>query len=271
MASKPSRPQSQKHLAVLIDADNASADIVEGLFEEVAKYGIASVKRIYGDWTGPQLGGWKKTLLEYSIQPIQQFAYTSGKNATDSALIIDAMDLLYTRRFEGFCLVSSDSDFTRLAARLREEGLEVIGFGQQKTPKPFVKACDKFIYTELLRPEPAPVEPSPASVVAMPVGANSTPAKPAAPAPASSVKQKAPVEFIAKVIEDNSDEDGWVHLGALGKDLSKLRPDFDSRLYGYAKLSGLIMAHEKYFELNARGGSAGGGKSLYARNRKPAK
>ncbi|EGH45703.1 hypothetical protein PSYPI_26719, partial [Pseudomonas syringae pv. pisi str. 1704B] len=144
---------SQKHLAVLIDADNAPAAIVEGLFEEIAKYGVASVKRIYGDWTGPQLGGWKKVLLDYSIQPIQQFAYTKGKNATDSSLIIDAMDLLYTRRFDGFCLVSSDSDFTRLASRLREEGLTVYGFGEEKTPKPFVAACDKFIYIELLREE----------------------------------------------------------------------------------------------------------------------
>lgn len=134
MAAKSSPPRQQKHLAVLIDADNASAAIVEGLFEEIAKYGVASVKRIYGDWTGPQLGGWKKVLLEHSIQPMQQFAYTTGKNATDSSLIIDAMDLLYTRRFDGFCLVSSDSDFTRLAARLREEGLEVIGFGEQKHP-----------------------------------------------------------------------------------------------------------------------------------------
>lgn len=125
MASKFSHPNQQKHLAVLIDADNAQASIVEGLFEEIAKYGIASVKRMYGDWTGPQLGGWKKLMLEHSIQPIQQFAYTKGKNATDSSMIIDAMDLLYTRRFDGFCLVSSDSDFTRLAARLREEGLTV--------------------------------------------------------------------------------------------------------------------------------------------------
>ena len=270
MASKPAA-RTQTQLAVLIDADNASADIVEGLFEEIAKYGIASVKRIYGDWTGPQLGGWKKTLLEYSIQPIQQFAYTSGKNATDSALIIDAMDLLYTRRFDGFCLVSSDSDFTRLAARLREEGLEVIGFGQQKTPKPFVKACDKFIYTELLRPEPAPAETPPAPQVVVAAPANGTPAKPASPAPATPVKQKAPLDFIAKVIEDNSDEDGWVHLGALGQNLSKLRPDFDSRLYGYAKLSGLIKAHAQRFELDERGASGGGGKSLYARNRKPGK
>ncbi|WP_252274298.1 NYN domain-containing protein [Pseudomonas subflava] len=270
MASKPAAPRQQKHLAVLIDADNASAAIVEGLFEEIAKYGLASVKRIYGDWTGPQLGGWKKTLLDYSIQPIQQFAYTTGKNATDSSLIIDAMDLLYTRRFDGFCLVSSDSDFTRLAARLREEGLEVIGFGEQKTPKPFVSACDKFIYTELLRAEVATPIDVPAVANATPES-NDSPQKVSTPAtPAAPVKPKAPVDFIAKVIEDNSDEDGWTHLGALGQNLSKLRPDFDSRLYGHAKLSGLIKAHHHRFEMEERGGSGGGGKSVYARNRKAA-
>ena len=270
MASKAPTPRNQKHLAVLIDADNASAAIVEGLFEEIAKYGLASVKRIYGDWTGPQLGSWKQVLLDYSIQPIQQFAYTKGKNATDSSLIIDAMDLLYTRRFDGFCLVSSDSDFTRLAARIREEGLEVIGFGEQKTPKPFVSACDKFIYTELLRAEvPTPAE-TPTATNTASAAADSSQKVPPPVAPAAPVKPKAPVDFIAKVIEDNSDEDGWTHLGALGQNLSKLRPDFDSRLYGHAKLSGLIKAHHQRFEMEERGGNGGGGKSVYARNRKPA-
>src|SRR5690606_394647 len=151
MAAKTSSIRQQTHLAVLIDADNAPAAIVEGLFEEIAKYGVASVKRIYGDWTKPNLGSWKMVLLDFSSQPIQQFAYTSGKNATVSSLIIDAMALLYTRRFDGFCLVSSDSDFTRLAARLREEGLTVYGFGEQQTPSPVVAACDTFVYTEILR------------------------------------------------------------------------------------------------------------------------
>jgi len=273
MAAKSSPPRQHKHLAVLIDADNASAAIVEGLFEEIAKYGVASVKRIYGDWTGPQLGGWKKVLLEHSIQPMQQFAYTTGKNATDSSLIIDAMDLLYTRRFDGFCLVSSDSDFTRLAARLREEGLEVIGFGEQKTPKPFVSACDKFIYTELLRNDAEPSEPeSPSNGVsaATPAPATTTESKPATPpAPAKVKPQKVPVDFIDKVIDDNSDEDGWCHLGALGTNISKLRSDFDSRLYGHKKLSDLIKAQNSRFELQERGVTATGGKSLYAKNRKP--
>lgn len=273
MASKPTA-RSQKHLAVLIDADNASAAIVEGLFEEIAKYGIASVKRIYGDWTGPQLGGWKKVLLEHSIQPIQQFAYTTGKNATDSALIIDAMDLLYTRRFDGFCLVSSDSDFTRLAARLREEGLEVIGFGQQKTPKPFVKACDKFIYTELLRndAEPGEVESTDNTAPANSATPKSSPeAKaPAKPAAEKVKPQKVPVEFIAKVIDDNSDEDGWCLLAVLGSNISKLRSDFDARLYGHTKLSALIKAQNGHFDLQFIETTAGG-KALAVRNRKPTK
>jgi hypothetical protein len=184
------------------------------------------------------------------------------------------MDLLYTRRFDGFCLVSSDSDFTRLAARLREEGLEVIGFGEQKTPKPFVTACDKFIYTELLRDdaEVAEVEPAAAKAAGSATPAATSEAKPAAPAAPAKVKpQKVPVDFIAKVIDDNSDEDGWCALGVLGTSISKLRSDFDSRLYGHKKLSDLIKAQSTRFELQERGATAAGGKSLYARNRKSGK
>ena len=266
MANQNHNPQ-QKHLAVLIDADNAPAAIVEGLFEEIARYGTASVKRIYGDWTKPNLGGWKKVLLDYSIQPIQQFAYTSGKNATDSSLIIDAMDLLYTRRFDGFCLVSSDSDFTRLAARLREEGLSVYGFGEEKTPKPFVSACDKFIYTEILRADAAAPATEPAGngnkseYAPQSIDETKTAEKPAA------VKTpKVPVDFIAKVLDDIADEDGWIQLGALGQNISKLRPEFDARLYGFKKLSELIKAQSKRFELESRGSSTTGGKDIYARN-----
>lgn len=265
MANKSPTPRQQKHLAVLIDADNAPPAIVEGLFEEIAKYGTASVKRIYGDWTSPQLGGWKKVLLDHSIQPIQQFAYTKGKNATDSSLIIDAMDLLYTRRFDGFCLVSSDSDFTRLAARLREEGLMVYGFGEEKTPSPFVSACDKFIYTEILRSD-APqavdgVEVSSSNVTGLPSNDDQMPI-------AKTKAQKVPVDFIAKVIDDIDDEDGWVGLGALGQNISKLRPAFDSRLYGYKKLSDLIRSQTKRFELQLRGTNSNGGEALYVRNKK---
>ncbi|MCP1641077.1 OST-HTH/LOTUS domain-containing protein [Pseudomonas citronellolis] len=257
MAIKTTPNRQQTHLAVLIDADNAPAAIVEGLFEEIAKYGVASVKRIYGDWTQPQLGKWKQVLLDHSIQPIQQFAYTKGKNATDSALIIDAMDLLYTRRFDGFCLVSSDSDFTRLAARLREEGLMVYGFGESKTPDPFVRACDKFIYTEILRADPVtPAEPA----------ETGQPQEPKTPA-AKPKPQRVPLDFIAKVLDDIADdEEDWVQLGALGQNISKLRPAFDPRLYGFKKLSDLIKGHPKRFELQARGGSNSGGKDLYARN-----
>jgi len=255
---------AQKHLAVLIDADNAPAAIVEGLFEEIAKYGVASVKRIYGDWTGPQLGGWKKVLLDHSIQPIQQFAYTKGKNATDSSLIIDAMDLLYTRRFDGFCLVSSDSDFTRLASRLREEGLTVYGFGEEKTPRPFVAACDKFVYIELLRDDAV----TPASEESGSDAATSTDAvKPAADAPK---KPKAPVGFIAKILDDIADEDGWAHLGALGANITKLRPEFDPRTHGYKKLSDLIKGYPHAFELQARNAS-GGSAVMYARHKQQSK
>ena len=245
--------QSQQRLAVLIDADNAPAAIIEGLFEEIAKYGIASVKRIYGDWTKPHLSGWKKTLLDYSIQPIQQFAYTSGKNATDSALIIDAMDLLYTDRFDGFCLVSSDSDFTRLAARLREAGMTVYGFGEVKTPSPFVSACDKFIYTEILRP--ADENSSKTATT----DAADTPEN----ADHATESKSAPVALITKVIEDISDTDGWVQLGAVGQNINKLRPDFDARLYGFKKLSELIKANGDCFEVQEREISDTGGKSLY--------
>lgn len=271
MAAKPSNTRQQIHLAVLIDADNAPAAIVEGLFEEIAKYGVASVKRIYGDWTKPNLGGWKKVLPDYSIQPIQQFAYTSGKNATDSSLIIDAMDLLYTRRFDGFCLVSSDSDFTRLAARLREEGLNVYGFGEQKTPSPFVSACDKFIYTEILRadaPKTSQEPPSNGEKASAPTPTEKT-EDDARPAERSAqVKaQKVPVDFIAKVLSDIADEDDdWVQLGLLGSSISKLRPAFDPRLYGFKKLSDLIKSQPRRFELDSRGTTSTGGKALYVRN-----
>ncbi|MEX6504082.1 NYN domain-containing protein [Pseudomonas zhanjiangensis] len=269
MAGKAQGPRpQQKLLAVLIDADNASAAIVEGLFEEIAKFGVASVKRIYGDWTQPNLGKWKQVLLDHSIQPIQQFAYTRGKNATDSALIIDAMDLLYTRRFDGFCLVSSDSDFTRLAARLREEGLTVYGFGEEKTPSPFVSACDKFIYTEILRADVAEV--ADAGDKAQAPASGGAPAEPAK-AQAKSKPQKVPVDFIAKLIDDIDDEDGWIELGVLGQNISKLRPAFDARLYGFKKLSDLIKGQAKRFELQVRGSSATGGEALYVRNRKAGK
>ncbi|SEF88584.1 NYN domain-containing protein [Marinobacterium lutimaris] len=221
---------SNQTLAVLIDADNANPRIVDGLLNEVAKLGVASVKRIYGDWTTPNLGSWKAVLLEHSIQPIQQFRYTTGKNATDSAMIIDAMDLLYTGPFSGFCLVSSDSDFTRLAARIREAGKVVYGFGEMKTPKPFVAACDRFIYTEIFTSD----------------SAESTSSAPDGPALKQSAKQLRGntklLQMIRTGIDTCSDDSDWANLGAVGSYLSKALPDFDPRNYGYQKLTELIDA-----------------------------
>jgi uncharacterized LabA/DUF88 family protein len=263
---KPEPDDDQRLLAVLIDADNAPPGVIEGLLAEVAKYGVASVKRIYGDFTSPQQTQWKKALLKHSIQPVQQFAYTSGKNATDSSLIIDAMDLMYTRRFDGFCLVSSDSDFTRLAQRLREEGHTVYGFGERKTPDPFVQACDKFIYTDLLRREPdavAPARPAPAKVAARPAKAPAA-AVPAAAAASKPAPPPLPRELLVQAIEEATDESGWAFLGSVGSYVTKIRPDFDPRLYGHKKLSDLFKAHASLFEMQERT-SAGGGKSVHVR------
>src|ERR1700761_105487 len=228
-------PENTARLAVLIDADNAQPSITEGLLAEVAKYGTAHVKRAYGDWTGPNLRGWKDQLLAQSIQPIQQFAYTKGKNSTDAAMVIDAMDLLYSGRFDGFCIVSSDSDFTRLAQRLRESGLTVYGFGERKTPKPFTAACDKFIYIENLRFTEDEVD----------VVADGAVVKPARPAPAKAAQLKgdaALVSLLRNAVEAASDDDGWAPLAAVGNIITNQQPDFDSRSYGYAKLSDLIAA-----------------------------
>ena len=216
-------------LALLIDGDNASPKIVAGLLAEVAKYGVASVRRVYGDWTKPNLGGWKSCLLEYSIQPIQQFAYTTGKNATDGAMIIDAMDLLNTGRFSGFCIVSSDSDFARLAARIREQGVTVYGFGERKTPRPFVTACDKFIYLDVLQAEP---------------DGDAGSAKPAARADAKKKTARDPqlLATLRAAVEAVSDEEGWADLGAVGSHIAKQLPEFDSRNYGFARLSELVEA-----------------------------
>ncbi|MGH3391728.1 MAG: NYN domain-containing protein [Actinomadura sp.] len=243
-------------LAVLIDADNAQPSITEGLLAEVAKYGTAHVKRAYGDWTGTSLKGWKDHLLAQSIQPIQQFAYTTGKNATDAAMVIDAMDLLYSGRFDGFCIVSSDSDFTRLAARLRESGLTVYGFGERKTPKPFVAACDKFIYIENL---------AYAQTATAPAGA--TPAPPAR-TPAAKLKADTTlVNQLRNAVEAASDDDGWAQLGSVGHIITNQHPDFDSRTYGYAKLSDLMTA-TTLFELDRR--SPGDGKPgvIYTRDKR---
>jgi hypothetical protein len=219
------------NLALLVDADNAQASVIAELLEEVARYGTATVKRAYGDWTTPNLAGWKDVLHVHAIQPIQQFRYTTGKNATDSALIIDAMDLLHGGKVDGFCLVSSDSDFTRLATRIREAGLSVFGFGEKKTPKPFVAACDKFIYTEILRKssQGEPVE-VPAEVSIKPL--------------------------LSSAVAAAAQEDGWALLGVVGHLLLKSDPSFDPRNFGFKKLGELAKA-QSYLEVKAMPTSEG--------------
>ena len=244
-----------KRLAVLIDADNAQPAIVEGLFEEIAKYGISSIRRIYGDWTTPQLQSWKEYLHSYAITPIQQFCYTSKKNATDSALIIDAMDILHTGNMNGFCIVSSDSDFTRLASRIRESGLEVYGFGEQKTPKAFREACNKFTYTEILRKE------------------NETKNKDklTKEKPLAVIKDKKDDEklllLIKNTIEDSSDEEGWANLGLVAQNLQKKMPDFDSRNYGCKKFLELTQKFPRSFETKNRASGNSGGQAVYIKNK----
>lgn len=230
-----------RRFAVLIDADNTSPRIVAGLFEEIAKFGEASSRRIYGDFSSPRSKGWADVLQKYAIDPYQQFAYTTGKNASDIALVIDAMDLLHSRRFDGFCLVSSDSDFTRLASRLREEGADVYGFGARKTPESFRQACRRFIYTENLVPE-APV----ASAAGEPVPV---------PAPRAVQAASAAVAILNKAIAQMDTEDGWVGLGVVGQRLSTIASDFDPRSYGYRKLSDLIRGTGA-FEMDQQDGRA---------------
>lgn len=238
-------------LAVLIDADNAQPSIVDSLLAEIANYGIASVKRIYGDWTSPGLKGWKEVLLQHSIQPMQQFAYTKGKNATDSAMIIDAMDLLYTNNFDGFCIVSSDSDFTKLASRLRESGLVVYGFGEQKTPSPFVSACDKFIYTEVLR-----------------VKIDEDESEAVDKKSSSDLKRDTKlVRLLRNAIQASSDESGWAPLASVGSNIVKQSPDFDPRNYGYVKLGELVVA-TKLFEIDERQIGETNSKALYVRDKR---
>jgi len=227
---------AQRRFAVLIDADNVSAKALEGVLAEVANYGTAMVKRIYGDWTTPSLNSWKAQLLEHAIQPIQQFRYTVGKNATDSALIIDAMDLLYEGKLDGFCLISSDSDFTRLASRIREEGLMVIGFGERKTPRAFVTACDRFIHTDILRGAKAATDDD---------EDDDTRGKDKPRAGKLPMDDKL-VDLLRWAVEASEDEEGWAELGSVGAKIMAQQPDFDSRSYGFAKLSRLVEATESF-------------------------
>ena len=244
------------NFAVLIDGDNIPSAYVKEMMEEIAKYGNPTIKRIYGDWTNPRLNKWKTVLLENAITPIQQYGYTSGKNATDSAMIIDAMDILYTGKVNGFCLVSSDSDFTRLATRLREAGMQVFGIGEKKTPNPFIVACDKFIYIEILKTQSG--EDS--------SGTTETEAR-----TKSSIDKITPKEirYISTTISDVADDDGWAFLGDVGSLLQKRHPNFDSRNYGFQKLTPLI-GSIKNFELERREDSRGRKKLIYVKiNEKP--
>lgn len=236
------------NIAVLIDGDNIPSAHVKEMMEEIAKYGNPTIKRIYGDWTRPNLTKWKNLLLENAITPIQQYGYTTGKNATDSAMIIDAMDILYSGKVNGFCLVSSDSDFTRLATRLREAGMQVIGIGEKKTPNPFIVACDKFIYIEILKKqteEKIENKEIPELIV-------------------DSITKKE-IKLISATINDLSDEEGWAFLGDVGSLLQKKQPNFDSRNYGFEKLTPLIKSTGN-FEIERRENPKGRNKLIFVKN-----
>ncbi|GAB1858053.1 NYN domain-containing protein [Flavobacteriaceae bacterium MHTCC 0001] len=241
---------SNQHLAVLIDGDNIPSDYVKELLEEIAKYGNPTLKRIYGDWTKPSLNKWKKVLLENAITPIQQYGYTTGKNATDSAMIIDAMDILYSKKVNGFCLVSSDSDFTRLAIRLREAGMVVYGIGEKKTPNPFIVACDKFIYLEILKKE---TEQETSNITQIKLQK-----------PKVDKITPAVVSLITATISDLEDDDGWAFLGEVGTLLQKKQPNFDPRNYGFQKLTPLINSISK-FEIESRKLPKSNQKLIYVR------
>lgn len=237
------------NIAVLIDGDNIPSAHVKEMMEEIAKYGNPTIKRIYGDWTRPGLTKWKKLLLDNAITPIQQYGYTTGKNATDSAMIIDAMDILYSGKVNGFCLVSSDSDFTRLATRLREAGMQVIGIGEKKTPNPFIVSCDKFIYIEILKQQTE--EKNESKEVAEPIIDTIT---------------KKEIKLISTTIGDLSDEEGWAFLGDVGSLLQKKQPNFDSRNYGFEKLTPLIKSIGM-FEIERRESPKSRNKLIFVKNK----
>ncbi|MDW3195798.1 MAG: NYN domain-containing protein [Cytophagales bacterium] len=238
------------NMAVLIDGDNIPSAHVKEMMEEITKYGNPTIKRIYGDWTRPGLNKWKNLLLENAITPIQQYAYTSGKNATDSAMIIDAMDILYSGKVNGFCLVSSDSDFTKLATRLREAGMLVLGIGEKKTPDPFIVACDKFVYIEILRSQPD----------------DKSAKKEKGKSDIEKISNR-DIQLIQSTIRDLSDEEGWAFLGDVGSRIQKKRPNFDSRNYGFEKLTPLIQSIGK-FEVEQREASKSKHRLIYVRNKK---
>jgi Fe-S-cluster formation regulator IscX/YfhJ len=242
-------------LAVLIDADNIPYHTVKDILEEIAKYGTPTFKRIYGDWTKPTVIGWKNVLLEHAITPVQQYSYTQGKNATDSAMIIDAMDILYSGKVDGFCIVSSDSDFTRLATRLREAGMKVYGIGEKKTPNAFIASCNKFIYIEILAEPEMDVEETTQLKV-----------EKRKQKPSFEKLNKEAIKLIASTIDDLADENGWAFLGDVGNLLLKKQPDFDPRNFGFQKLTPLIKSLPQ-FEIDIRGTDKGGIKLVYIKNK----
>jgi uncharacterized LabA/DUF88 family protein len=256
------RIKNDLKLAVLIDADNIPYSNIKGMLDEIAKLGIPTIKRIYGDWTKPTVSGWKPALLEHAITPIQQYSYTTGKNATDSAMIIDAMDILHSEKVDGFCLVSSDSDFTRLATRLRESGMLVIGIGEKKTPNPFIVACDKFIYIEIIG----------AAEIQHVASAKKAPSKKTAPAASSSTKIDSIndkfIKLLKSSIDDLAEDTGWAFLAEVGALIIKKRPDFDPRNYGFPKLTPLIKSLSAYFEIDEREVEKTHIKHIYVRNKK---
>lgn len=246
------RIQNDLKLAVLIDADNVPYAKTREMLDEIAKFGVPTIKRIYGDWTKPTVSGWKPILLENAITPVQQYSYTTGKNATDSAMIIDAMDILHSGKVDGFCLVSSDSDFTRLATRLRESGMFVLGLGEQKTPKPFIVACDKFIYVEILSEE----EDGQSSAVSEKSKSKSK--------TKYKVMSKNMLKLIKQTINDLADDKGWASLSEIGSLLNKKKNDFDPRIYGFHKLSEMFVGSPEY-EIQEREGNSPGVRHIYIR------
>jgi len=243
---------TDQNLAVLIDADNIPSAYIKEMMEEIAKYGNPTVKRIYGDWTKPQVTKWKNILLENALNPIQQYAYTKGKNATDSAMIIDAMDILYSNKVDGFCIASSDSDFTKLAMRLREAGKHVIGIGEKKTPEPFIVACDRFVYLEILKTRENE-------------NRNEKGVENKKESKAIDKVTNKLIQTLRTTIDDLADEDGWAYLGDVGNLLQKKQPNFDARNYGFQKLTRLIDSTGK-FEIEKRENQKGRFKLMYVRN-----
>ena len=249
--------RKELRLAVLIDADNVSYTHVKEMLEEIAKSGTPTIKRIYADWTKPTVSGWKKVLLENAITPIQQYSYSTGKNATDSAMIIDAMDILYSGKVDGFCIVSSDSDFTRLATRLREAGMKVIGMGEKKTLIPFISACDKFIYIEIL---------GTGSKVKEPEDEKEEVAATHEDKETISTVDRRFIKMLSHSINDLADENGWAFLGDLGNFILKKQPDFDSRNYGFPKMIALIKSIDR-FEVDERDTGKSNRKHVFVRNK----